>query len=121
MVKNLPQRECSLFCQCVKTTHTVGTLRFILSMQQKDRVNNTVPNSTFRNVSQSSQGRAPAACPLILIYYSREAIISDRKGKPKAHTHHSKHPPRLGFKLCTNYKNSNSNVISMISIKSGKE
>lgn len=103
MVKNLPQKERSLFFQSVKTTHMVGMLEFILSAA-KDRVNNTVPNSTFRNVSQSSQGRAPAACPLILIYCSGEAIVSDRKEKPKALTHHSRHPSRLEFKLYTNYK-----------------
>lgn len=101
-----------LFPTCEENTHDRDTGIYSLSAA-KDRVNNTVPNSTFRNVSQSSQGRAPAACPLILIYCSREAIVSDRKGKPKAPTHHSKHLSRLGFKLCTNYKKSNSNVVNM--------
>jgi len=70
----------------------------------KDRVNSTVPNSTFRKVSQNSQGRTAAACPHILICCSREAAVSDRKGKPRAPTQHSKYPSRLGFKLYANYR-----------------
>lgn len=93
----------SLFPMCENNAHGRDAGIYSLSAA-KDRVNNTVPNSTFRNVSQSSQGRAPAACPLILIYCSGEAIVSNRKGKPKALMHHSKHPSGLGFKLCTNYK-----------------
>lgn len=100
-----------LFPMCEGNTH--GRDAGIYSLRAaKDRVNNTVPNSTFRNVSQSSQGRAPAACPLILIYGSREGIVSDRKGKPKALSHHSKHPSRVAFKLCTNYIKKKATVMS---------
>lgn len=85
MVTNLTQ-ECSLFPTCEDNTHGRDIGINSLSAAE-ERVNNAVPNSTLRNVSQSSQGRAAAACLLSVIYHSREAIASDGKGRPRATQH----------------------------------